>query len=146
MAPTITLYTDGACVNHVKGGGPGGWAAILVACDDIGNILKERELAGGAPQTTNNRMEMTAVIEGLKALTKTVPVTVVTDSEYVKDTMEGRLKRKKNPDLWQELDSLCLQHTVSWEWTRGHSGHHYNERCDELAVEQRDRYKQQDGD
>ena len=136
--PQVTLYTDGACAGNP---GPGGYAAILVARDASGNILKEREIVGGDAATTNNRMEMMAVIAGLQALSRPSTVTVVSDSEYVINTMTKNWKRKKNKDLWAELDELCSIHTVTFDWTRGHAGHEYNERCDKLAVAQIAKYR-----
>ncbi len=134
--PTITLYTDGACdLNDTNE--PGGWAAILVATDTQGNVLKEQELSGGEKHTTNNRMEMTAIIEGLQALTRPTSLTVITDSQYVIKTMEGKQKRHKNRDLWVKLDDLADKHDITWQFVRGHSGHEYNERCDQLAVAER---------
>lgn len=134
----ITIYTDGACSGNP---GPGGYTAILVAQDSRGNVVKERQIVGGAKNTTNNRMEITAVIEGLKALTRPTEVTVVTDSKYVMNTVTEGWKRKKNHDLWQQLDELTTQHQVSWEYVKGHAGHEYNERCDRLAVAQIESYR-----
>lgn len=136
---TITIYTDGACSGNP---GPGGYAAILVARKTDGTIAKEREVVGGDPDTTNNRMEIMAAIEGLRALTTPSIVTIVTDSEYVYKTMVDNWKKKKNKDLWETLIELCDHHKVSWEWTKGHAGHEYNEKCDKLAVEQRDIFAQ----
>jgi ribonuclease HI len=134
----ITIYTDGACSGNP---GPGGYAAILVARDSRGNVIKERQIVGGAKDTTNNRMEITAVIEGLKALTRPTEVTVVTDSKYVMNTVTEGWKRKKNNDLWQQLDDLTAKHQASWEYVKGHAGHEYNERCDRLAVAQIESYR-----
>lgn len=134
----IVLYTDGACSGNP---GPGGYAAILVAYGDNGQVLKEREIVGGAQDTTNNRMEMMAVIDGLKILDRPSQITIVTDSQYVMNTMTQGWKRKKNHDLWQQLDELCTQHKVSWEYVKGHAGHQYNERCDKLAVAQIEKYR-----
>lgn len=133
----VRLYTDGACKGNP---GPGGWGALL----QYRGV--EKELWGGEPHTTNNRMELTAVIEGLKALKKPSRVRIVTDSQYVKNGMQqwihnwkrngwrtaGR-KPVKNAELWQELDRLVNLHQVEWEWVRGHSGHPENERADQLA-------------
>ncbi len=133
----VWLFTDGACKGNP---GPGGWAALLRWGDH------EKELWGAEPHTTNNRMELRAVIEGLKALKRPTPVRVVTDSQYVKNGMErwihnwkrngwrtaGR-KPVKNADLWQALDELVNRHQVEWEWVRGHAGHPENERVDALA-------------
>lgn len=141
--PEVLLFTDGACSGNP---GPGGWAFILrhVATG------KTREESGADPETTNNRMELQAVIEGLKSLKRSVSVKVVTDSSYVEQgVMEwmpkwkaNRWRRKtssgysavKNQDLWQELDQLLSRHQVVMERVRGHQGHPENERCDELAV------------
>ena len=133
----VMLYTDGACKGNP---GPGGWGALLRYRG------KEKELWGGENDTTNNRMELRAVIEGLAALTRPTAVTVVTDSQYVKHGMSQWIhnwkrngwrtaarKPVKNADLWQQLDALVQQHDVSWEWVKGHSGHPENERADELA-------------
>ena len=142
----IYLYTDGACSGNP---GPGGWCAIL----RYKNI--EKELFGSENETTNNRMELTAVIEGLKALKRKCDVTVISDSKYVCDAInQGWLKSWKargwkkadkspvlNPDLWKELDSLLSVHNVTFEWIKGHAGHPENERCDRLAVAQAAKFK-----
>ena len=136
----VIIYTDGACSGNP---GAGGWGTILVYKG------KEKEMSGGAPETTNNRMELTAVIEGLKALKETCKVTVVTDSQYVanginlgwaKSWKENNWRKKDrkpalNPELWEELLSLIDKHEVTVEWVRGHDGHPENERCDKMAVE-----------
>ena len=127
----ITLYTDGACSGNP---GTGGWAAILVAYDEAGKPLKEMELSGGEAETTNNRMEMLAVIEGLKSLTRASEVRIVSDSQYVINTMTKGWKRKANQDLWREMDAAVQPHTITWEYIKGHAGHEYNERADKLAV------------
>jgi len=135
----VTLYSDGACSGNP---GPGGWGAIL----RYGK--HERELCGGEPDTTNNRMELTAVIEGLCALKEPCEVEVVSDSKYVVDAIEkgwarsweraGWKKADKKPalnvDLWERLLALLDKHKVSFKWIRGHTGHPENERCDELAT------------
>ncbi|HHH13551.1 MAG TPA: ribonuclease HI [Thiolapillus brandeum] len=133
----VMLYTDGACKGNP---GPGGWGALL----QYKGV--EKELRGGEPETTNNRMELTAVIEGLKALKRPSRVRVVTDSQYVKNGMQQWIhnwkrngwrtaakKPVKNAELWRELDRLVNLHQVEWEWVRGHSGHPENERVDALA-------------
>jgi ribonuclease HI len=135
----VQLITDGACVGNP---GPGGWACIL----RYGGHKKE--LSGSAPQTTNNRMELTAAIEGLRALKEPCEVEVITDSEYLKNGITQwihdwkrngwRTKAKKpvvNQDLWSELDGLVSKHQTRWTWTRGHSDHDDNNRCDELATQ-----------
>lgn len=134
---TVVIYTDGACRGNP---GPGGWGAWL----QYGN--HEKELWGGEPETTNNRMELTAVIEALGALTRACDVVVYTDSEYVKKGMTEWLdgwKRKgwktaarkpvKNADLWQQLDDLAAGQQVEWRWVKGHAGDPGNERADALA-------------
>lgn len=142
----VTIYTDGACSGNP---GAGGWGTIL---DYMG---KRKELCGGEAQTTNNRMELTAVIEGLKALKEKCQVTIVTDSQYVVNGITlgwakswkangWRKKDRKpalNPELWDELLSLIEKHEVSFEWIRGHAGHSENERCDRMAVEQSMKFK-----
>jgi ribonuclease HI len=135
----VVLYTDGACSGNP---GPGGWGAIL-RVDGQGH---EKELYGGAAQTTNNRMELTAVIMGLRALKRVCRVDVYTDSMYLKDGIEKWLagwkargwktadrKPVKNQDLWEELDALVNRHTVKFHWVKGHAGHVMNERADALA-------------
>jgi len=137
LNPRIEIFTDGACSGNP---GPGGWAAILRSG------AHERELAGGEKHTTNNRMELMAVIEGLKALKARSAVTVHTDSRYVMDGAEKWLagwkvkgwktadkKPVKNEDLWRALDSELAKHDLTWRWVRGHSGHPENERADLLA-------------
>lgn len=133
----VSLFTDGSCL---KNPGPGGFAAIL----RYGNAQKEISL--GYTLTTNNRMELMAVIKGLNALKEPCEVTITTDSQYVKNGMtkwlEGwkkngwRTSNKtpvKNKDLWQLLDTECQRHKLHWEWVKGHDGHPENERCDQLA-------------
>lgn len=135
-------YTDGACSGNP---GPGGWGALLVARQN-GETVKERELSGGEPETTNNRMELLAAINALEALGRPTEITVVTDSAYVKGGITGWLhgwkrngwktadkKPVKNVDLWQRLDEAQARHRVAWEWVKGHAGHPENERADELA-------------
>lgn len=133
----VDIFTDGACSGNP---GPGGWAAILRSGKH------EREISGGDPATTNNRMELLAVIHGLNALKTASDVTVHTDSRYVMDGATQWLKRWKtngwktsdkkpvrNDDLWRALDSAMSAHTVQWRWIRGHSDHVDNERADALA-------------
>ena len=139
MKDEVTIYTDGACSGNP---GPGGWGAILSARG------VKKELSGGERSTTNNRMELTAVIRGLQALKRPCKVTVVTDSKYVADAVtlgwakkwkaQGWMRNKKekalNPDLWEELLTLLSIHEVTFSWVKGHAGHPENERCDEMAV------------
>ena len=137
MPDAVRIYTDGACRGNP---GPGGWGAVL----RYGGT--EKELYGGEAATTNNRMELTAVIRALQALKRPCKVHVTTDSQYVikgiREWMPGWKRRgwknasKKtvlNIDLWQQLDKLVAVHEVDWEWVRGHSGHPENERADALA-------------
>lgn len=137
--PDLYAYTDGACSGNP---GPGGWGALLVARDgDL--VLKERELKGGAPETTNNRMELMAAITALETLDRPTKLTVVTDSKYVMDGITRWIhswkaknwtkKGLKNVELWQRLDAAAARHDVTWEWVKGHAGHPENERADELA-------------
>jgi ribonuclease HI len=128
----IELYTDGACSGNP---GPGGWCAILHYNSH------ERVLSGGERKTTNNRMELTAVIEGLVALKEPCEVTVFTDSEYVIGLMAQNWKRKANRDLIYELDVLCAVHDVEFQHVRGHAGHPVNEKCDTIAKRERDWWK-----
>ncbi len=137
MEKTVEIYTDGACRGNP---GPGGWGALLRYDGH------ERELYGAEQDTTNNRMELTAVIESLNSLTRRCRVEITTDSTYVRDGisswihnwkkknwMTAARKPVKNKDLWQSLDSVVQQHDVSWHWVKGHSGHPENEKADELA-------------
>ncbi len=135
----ITLYTDGACDIHAENQ-PGGWAAILQAVDEDGELIRERVLSGGGESTTNNQMELTAVIEGLKALNKESAVTIVTDSRYVIDIARGTKKVVKNKPLWDTYFKLAKMRYVQWEYVAGHSGHALNERCDRLAVAERGKF------
>lgn len=136
-ADVVDIFTDGACSGNP---GPGGWGAVLRWRDN------ERELSGGEPSTTNNRMELTAAIVALETLKRSVKARVHTDSTYVRDgitTWIHRWKQKgwktadrkpvKNIDLWQRLDEALQRHEVTWHWVRGHAGHPENERADELA-------------
>ena len=133
----VEIYSDGACKGNP---GPGGWGVLLRAG------TREKELFGGEAQTTNNRMELTAVIRGLEALKARSAVRVFTDSQYVQKGISEWIhewKRRgwrtadrkpvKNADLWQRLDELARGHEVEWHWVRGHAGHPENERADELA-------------
>lgn len=137
MSERVELFTDGACKGNP---GPGGWGALL----QFGE--REKELCGGERQTTNNRMELMAVIEGLKALKRPSQVRVTTDSQYVKNGITQWIhnwkrngwktaakKPVKNADLWQALDRAVGQHQVEWAWVKGHAGHAQNERADQLA-------------
>ncbi|MEM7241632.1 MAG: ribonuclease HI [Pseudomonadota bacterium] len=138
----LYAYTDGACSGNP---GPGGWGVVLLAIEN-GQEIKRRELKGGAAETTNNQMELTAAIEALNALERPSALTLVTDSIYVKDgitkwihgwkakgwTKKGGLKNK---ELWQALDAATARHDITWEWIKGHAGHVHNERADELARE-----------
>jgi ribonuclease HI len=135
----VTIFTDGACQGNP---GPGGWAAVLVAG------THRREISGYEPQTTNNRMEMRAAIEALRALREGCEIDLHTDSQYLRNGMDQWLakwkrnqwrtadrKPVKNVDLWQMLDAAAQAHVVRWHWVRGHDGHPENERCDLLANE-----------
>ncbi len=134
----VSIYTDGACRGNP---GPGGWGAILV----YGRF--EKELSGGERETTNNRMELLAAINGLSALKERCRVTLYSDSKYLVDAFlqgwvygwreHGWRRGKdelKNPDLWAELFRLVSNHEVEFIWVKGHAGHEYNERCDRLAT------------
>lgn len=141
----VELFTDGACSGNP---GPGGWGAIL-RCG-----TREKELSGGSAQTTNNKMELTAAIEGLKALKYPCRVTLCTDSKYVADgitkgwaaSWRARGWKKSdgkpalNPELWEKLLELCGKHDVKIIWVKGHAGHPENERCDALAVAETQKY------
>ena len=142
----VEIYTDGACSGNP---GAGGWGTILVYNGH------EKELSGGEANTTNNRMEMMAVIEGLKALKEPCEVVLTSDSQYVCNAItKGWAKswqknnwiksdktQAKNADLWEEMLKLLAVHKVNIVWVRGHNGHPYNERCDKLAVEQSQKKK-----
>jgi ribonuclease HI len=138
----LFAYTDGACSGNP---GPGGWGVVLEARDGA-TLVKSRELSGGEPETTNNRMEMMAAIVALETLERPSVLTVVTDSIYLKDGITGWIhgwkqngwktssrKPVKNTDLWQRLDTAQARHQVKWEWIKGHAGHEQNERADRLA-------------
>lgn len=122
----VEIFTDGACIGNP---GPGGWGAILRANN------KTKELSGGEQNTTNNRMEITAVIKGLQALKKPVDeIEIYSDSQYVVNTLKGRNKIRANYDLWELLLSETNKHTnITYTWVKGHNGHVENERCDYLA-------------
>ena len=122
----ITIYTDGSCLSNP---GPGGWGAIILR----ENSEPER-LSGSHPHTTNNRMEMTAVIKGLEATPAGTAVAVNSDSQYLINTMNLNWNRRKNHDLWQRLDSLSESRYVTWVWVRGHDGDRWNTEADRLAV------------
>ncbi|MBC7132961.1 MAG: ribonuclease HI [Roseovarius sp.] len=138
----LVAYTDGACSGNP---GPGGWGVLLQARDGK-TVLRTRELQGGAPDTTNNRMELMAAIMALETLTRPSAITIVTDSAYVKNGVTGWIhgwkrngwktaarKPVKNAELWQRLDAAQERHDVTWKWIKGHAGHPENERADELA-------------
>ena len=138
----LLAYTDGACSGNP---GPGGWGVLLLARDGD-RVVKERELSGGEPLTTNNRMELMAAIAALENLARPSRLTIVTDSAYVKNGITTWLrgwKRNgwrtaarasvKNADLWQRLDAASARHDVTWAWIKGHAGHPENERADALA-------------
>jgi ribonuclease HI len=137
MSEVINVYTDGACKGNP---GPGGWGVLLQWNGH------EKELFGGEPQTTNNRMELRAVIEALAALKRDAKVRLYTDSKYVHDGITSWIhnwkkrgwktaarKPVKNVDLWQQLDREAEQHSIEWVWVKGHAGHDGNERADDLA-------------
>lgn len=134
---SVVIFTDGACKGNP---GPGGWGALLVADGH------EKELFGGEKATTNNRMELTAVIRALASLKRSCEVDLYTDSQYVRNGIQSWIhtwkrngwktadrKPVKNAELWRELDELATRHTIRWHWVRGHAGHDGNERADALA-------------
>ena len=146
----VEIFTDGACRGNP---GPGGWAAIVRSGG------RERELSGGEPQTTNNRMELKAAIEGLNALTRPCKVALYTDSNYVRDGITKWIhgwrrngwrtadkKPVKNAELWQALVEAAAPHSVEWHWVRGHSGHAENERADALACAAADQFRKRSGE
>ena len=143
--PHVVIYTDGACKGNP---GPGGWGALLLSNSH------EKELFGGEPSTTNNRMELTAVIEALNALKRPCTVEIHTDSVYVRDGIMKWIhgwkrngwrtadkKPVKNAELWQELLDAESRHEVRWHWVKGHSGHAENDRVDALACAEADKQK-----
>jgi ribonuclease HI len=138
----LFAYTDGACSGNP---GPGGWGALMQAMDGE-TVVKERELKGGEANTTNNRMELLAAIHALEALDRDTEITLITDSNYVKNGITGWIfgwkkngwknaakKPVKNAELWQRLDAANARHRVTWQWVKGHAGHPQNERADALA-------------
>jgi ribonuclease HI len=140
--PKLYAYTDGACSGNP---GPGGWGALLIARDGD-TVVKQRELSGGAAETTNNRMELLAAITALETLDRDTALTIITDSVYVKDGITKWIhgwkargwktaakKPVKNEDLWRRLDEATKRHNVTWEWVKGHAGHPENEKADGLA-------------
>ena len=148
MTQRVAIWTDGACSGNP---GPGGWGAILVFGD------QEKELCGGEVMTTNNRMELMAAIAGLETLTEACTVTLVTDSQYVRqgitEWMPNWVRRRwktaggdpvKNRDLWERLHAATLRHKIDWRWVKGHSGDPDNERVDVLARDQALIYKHRD--
>ena len=143
--PRVEIFTDGACRGNP---GPGGWAALLRTAD------KEREISGGEPLTTNNRMELAAAIEALKALKRPCRVEIHTDSNYVRDGITKWIhswqrngwrtadkKPVKNAELWQALLEAEAPHQVKWHWVKGHSGHRENDRVDALACAEADKQR-----
>ena len=137
MTPEVTIFTDGACSGNP---GPGGWGAVLISG------ANEREICGGEPATTNNRMELMAAIQALEALKRPCKVELHTDSQYVRKGITewiGAWKARgwktadkkpvKNDDLWKRLDAACAPHKIKWTWVKGHAGHEFNERADQLA-------------
>jgi ribonuclease HI len=137
LTKTVEIYTDGACRGNP---GPGGWGVLLIAG------VRRKTMHGGEPETTNNRMELTAAIEALNALSGRTQVTLYTDSKYVMDGIREWLpnwkqrgwktaarKAVKNQDLWQALDAAVERHDIDWKWVKGHTGNPGNEEADELA-------------
>jgi len=139
----LFAYTDGGCSGNP---GPGGWGVVMQAVRD-GEVVRDRELSGGADETTNNRMEMMAAIKALETLERPSTITLVTDSTYLRDGITKWIhgwkrngwktaakKPVKNEDLWQRLDAAQGRHHVTWDWIKGHAGHEQNERADNLAT------------
>ncbi len=133
----VTIFTDGSCLSNP---GPGGWAAVLRWRDN------EKEIVGHEADTTNNRMELKAVIMGLNAVTRAMPIALHTDSRYVMNGVQDWMPRWKangwktaskkpvaNQDLWEQLDQAVQRHDITWHWVKGHAGNEFNERCDQLA-------------
>ena len=123
----INIYTDGSCKGNP---GRGGWAAIIIQDG------QRKDLSGGEPKTTNNRMELLAAIRGLEAAPRGAAVTVSSDSQYLVNTMTRNWKRQANRDLWARLDGLVAERQVRWEWVRGHDGHPLNEEADAIAAKE----------
>ncbi len=136
--PHIVIYTDGGCRPNP---GPGGWGVLLIASE------RTKELSGGEPDTTNNRMELTAAIEALEALHEPCEATLHTDSEYLKKGITSWMEKwrkngwqtasrkpVKNQDLWRRLYDATQRHQITWKWVKGHAGNEYNERVDQLAT------------
>ena len=150
----VTIYTDGSCLGNGKANACGGWAAILTYCDRKSQVHR-KEYCGGKVGTTNNRMELTSVIEAIRRLKEPCEITLTSDSKYVIDGLSkgwasswrARGWKKSdgskalNPDLWDELLNLCERHTISYVWVKGHAGHPYNERCDEMAQAESGKYE-----
>ena len=142
----VQIYTDGACSGNP---GPGGWGAVLIYGEH------QKEISGGAAETTNNRMELTAVIEALSLLKRPCKIVLTTDSKYVVDSVtkgwvygwkkrgwkKGDGKPALNPELWQKLLPLLEMHDVEFVWVKGHAGHEYNELCDKMAVAESKKFK-----
>jgi len=146
--PAVDMWTDGACRGNP---GPGGWAVLIRLASTTGTHAREKEVSGGEPLTTNNRMELLAAIKGLEALTKPCRVQLHTDSTYVRDGITRWIhkwrqngwrtsdkKPVKNAELWQELVDAAEPHRVEWHWVKGHSGHVENDRVDALASAEAD--------
>ena len=139
----IEIYTDGACSGNP---GPGGWGAVLLFSGEI------KEISGSKEHTTNNIMEMTAIVRALETLEETYDINVYTDSKYLKDGItlwihnwkknnwrNSAKQEVKNKELWIELDLLCAEHKIKWHWVKAHNGNRYNEHADSLAVDARDK-------
>lgn len=144
-APSVVIYTDGACSGNP---GPGGWAAVLQSGD------KRDTISGGEKNTTNNRMELTAAIEALRKLKRPCRVTLYTDSTYLKNGIQSWIHNWKkngwktaarkpvlNAELWRELDRIVATHEVHWKWVKGHAGDEMNELVDSLAVAELEKYR-----